>query len=111
MPRPDRLSEIVQLLRRASGPMTVGAIAGVLGTSRRTIAREVGTLIDQRVPIRGEVGGYILDRGFVVPPLMLTLDEIEAVVLGSQWVKTHGDLALARAALSVFDKIASSIPG
>ena len=38
----------------------------------------------QRVPIRGEAGvGYVLDRDFDMPPLMLTADEIEAAVLGA----------------------------
>ena len=41
----------------------------------------------QRVPIRGEAGiGYVLEGGFDLPPLMLTPDEIEAAVLGAQWV-------------------------
>jgi predicted DNA-binding transcriptional regulator YafY len=31
------------------------------------------------VPIRGEAGiGYVLDRDFDMPPLMLTPDELEA---------------------------------
>ena len=42
----------------------------------------------QSVPIRGEAGvGYILQKGFDMPPLMLTSDELDAVVLahiGSQ---------------------------
>jgi predicted DNA-binding transcriptional regulator YafY len=33
-----------------------------------------------------------------MPPLMLTPDEIEAAVLGAQWVAGLGDLALANAA-------------
>ena len=33
-----------------------------------------------------------------MPPLMLTPDEIEAAVLGAQWVAGHADPALARAA-------------
>jgi predicted DNA-binding transcriptional regulator YafY len=41
----------------------------------------------QRVPIRGEAGiGYALDRDFDMPPLMQISDELEAAVLGAQWV-------------------------
>ena len=41
-------------------------------------------LIAQRVPVRGEPGiGYMLESGFDMPPLMLTPDEIEAVVLSA----------------------------
>lgn len=35
----------------------------------------------QQVPIRGEAGvGYVIDREFDMPPLMLTADELEAAV-------------------------------
>ena len=111
MRRADRLFEIVQLLRRASGPLTADAIAAELETSRRSVYRDIAALIAQRVPIRGEAGvGYVLDRGFDLPPLMLTVDETEAVALGCQWVVAHGDDALAKAALAVLAKVAAIVP-
>ena len=65
----------------------------------------------QRVPIRGEAGiGYVLDGGFDMPPLMLTSDEVEAAVLGAQWVAGRGDPALARAARDLIAKIAATVP-
>src|SRR5207237_4046103 len=86
MRRADRLFQIIQVLRRTRKPMTADAIAAELETSKRTIYRDIATLIGQRVPIRGEAGmGYILEKGFDLPPLMLTPDEIEAAVLGAQW--------------------------
>jgi predicted DNA-binding transcriptional regulator YafY len=54
--------------------------------------------------------GYVLDQGFDLPPLMLTADEIEAAVLGAQWVMSRGDPALARAAEDLIAKIAVSVP-
>ena len=111
MRRADRLFEIVQLLRRARGPLTGKAIAAELETSRRSVYRDIAALIAQRVPIRGEAGiGYVLERGFDMPPLMLTSDEVEAVVLGAQWVLVHADDGLARAAADVLAKIAAVIP-
>ena len=87
MRRADRLFQIIQVLRRTRKPLTADAIAAELETSKRTIYRDIATLIEQRVPIRGEAGmGYILEKGFDLPPLMLTPDEIEACVLGAQWV-------------------------
>ena len=98
MRRADRLFQIIQVLRRTRKPLTADAIAAELETSKRTIYRDITTLIEQRVPIRGEAGvGYILEKGFDLPPLMLTPDEIEACVLGAQWVVGHADPALARA--------------
>ena len=111
MRRADRLFEIIQVLRRAKRPQTASAIAEQIETSRRTVYRDIATLIARRVPIRGEAGvGYVLDRGFDMPPLMLTPDEIEAVVLGSQWVVAHADTALARAAVDVLAKIGHILP-
>jgi predicted DNA-binding transcriptional regulator YafY len=111
MRRADRLFEIVQLLRRASGPLTADAIAAELETSRRSVYRDIAALTAQRVPIRGEAGiGYVLERGFDMPPLMLTLDEVEAVMLGAQWVLVHADDGLARAAANVLAKVAAVVP-
>ncbi len=95
MRRADRLFQIIQVLRRTRKPLTADAIAAELETSKRTIYRDIATLMEQRVPIRGEAGmGYILEKGFDLPPLMLTPDEIEAAVLGAQWVAGHADAVL-----------------
>src|SRR5438128_4215261 len=99
MRRADRLFEIIQILRRTRRPLTAERIAAELETSRRTVYRDIAALIGQLVPIRGEAGmGYVLEGGFDLPPLMLTPDEIEAAVLGGQWVAAQGDAALAQAA-------------
>src|SRR6266852_1901440 len=111
MRRADRLFQIIQVLRRSRNPLTADAIAAELETSKRTIYRDIATLIGQRVPIRGEAGmGYILEKGFDLPPLMLTPDEIEAAVLGAQWVIGHADPVLARAAEDLMAKIADTVP-
>lgn len=111
MRRADRLFQIVQLLRRSSQPVTAEAIATELETSKRSVYRDIAALMAQRVPIRGEAGiGYVLDSGFDMPPLMLTSDEVEAAVLGAQWVAGRGDPALARAARDLIAKIAATVP-
>jgi len=107
----DRLFQIIQILRRTRQPVTADAIAAELETSRRSVYRDIATLMAQRVPIRGEAGmGYVLEAGFDLPPLMLTPDEIEAAVLGAQWVMTRGDPALVRAAQDLVAKIAAAVP-
>src|SRR6202012_794940 len=111
MRRADRLFQIIQVLRRTANPLPADAIAEELETSKRTIYRDIATLIGQRVPIRGEAGmGYVLEKGFDMPPLMLTPDEIEAAVLGAQWGAGHADPALARAAEDLIAKIADTVP-
>ncbi len=112
MRRADRLFQIIQILRRSPRrPITADAIARELETSRRTVYRDIADLMGQRVPIRGEAGtGYVLDRGYDLPPLMLTEDEIEVAVLGAQWVAGRADPALARAAQDLVAKIAATVP-
>jgi predicted DNA-binding transcriptional regulator YafY len=111
MRRADRVFQIIQILRRARGPITADVMATELETSKRTVYRDVATLIGQQVPIRGEAGtGYVLDNGFDLPPLMLTPDEIEAAVLGAQWVSSRADPALAKAAQDLIAKIRSAVP-
>ena len=79
--------------------------------SPRTVYRDVAALIAQRVPISGEAGiGYILERGFDMPPLMLTGDELDAAVLGATWVASRGEPALARAAADLLAKIEAIVP-
>src|SRR3954468_15939630 len=111
MRRADRLFQIIQILRRQRAPLTADALAPGLETAKRTVYRDVADLMAQRVPIRGEAGtGYVLDRGYDMPPLMLTPDEIEVAVLGAQWVAQRGDAVLRRAAQDLIAKIAATVP-
>lgn len=111
MRRADRLFQIIQVLRRHRRAVTAAELATELETSPRTVYRDIATLVGQRVPIRGEAGsGYVLERGYDLPAMMLTPDEIEAAVLGAQWVSGRGDPALARAAQDLIAKIAAAVP-
>lgn len=109
--RADRLFQIIQVLRRSTQPVTASQLGVELEVSQRSVYRDVADLIGQRVPIRGEAGiGYVLDRDFDMPPLMLTPDELEAAVLGAQWVADRGDAVLASAARDLISKIAAAVP-
>lgn len=111
MRRAERLFQIIQILRRSRAPVTADAIAAELETSKRSVYRDIAALVGQRAPIRGEAGvGYVLEAGYDMPPLMLTPDEIEAAVLGAQWVAGRGDPALATAARDLIAKIAAAVP-
>jgi predicted DNA-binding transcriptional regulator YafY len=111
MRRADRLFQIIQILRRSTRPVTAAALAGELEISKRTVYRDVADLMGQRVPIEGEAGlGYLLATDYDMPPLMLTSDEIEAVMLGAQWVAGRSDKILSNAARDVVAKIAAVVP-
>ncbi|GGX41245.1 DNA-binding protein [Tateyamaria omphalii] len=111
MRRGDRLFEIIEILRRARSPISAETIGAELEVTKRTVYRDISALMAQRVPIRGEAGvGYVLEQGYHMPPLMLTSDEIEAAVLGAQWVQTRGEPDLVTAATSLIAKIAAVTP-
>lgn len=115
MRRADRLLQIVQALRRHRGPVTAQALADELEVSRRTIYRDVADLQASRVPIEGEAGvGYVLRPGYDLPPLMFTVEEVEAISLGARLARDRGeaggDADLARAADDVLAKVAAVLP-
>ena len=111
MSRSARLLDLIQLLRRHTRPVSGAAIAGELGISLRTLYRDVATLQAQGAHIDGAPGlGYVLRAGFVLPPLMFSADEVEALVLGSRWVSDRGDARLAAAARDALAKIAAVLP-
>ena len=81
MRRTERLFRIIQTLRGARRAMTGRELADELEVSLRTLYRDIAELMAQRVPVRGEAGtGYVLDKGYDLPPLMLTPDELEEVI-------------------------------
>jgi predicted DNA-binding transcriptional regulator YafY len=111
MARAERLLELIQVLRRHRRPVSGQALANELAVSLRTIYRDIQTLIGQGAAIDGEAGiGYVLRPGFVLPPLMFSDEEIEALVLGSRWVAQRTDQPLAHAAANAIAKIAAVLP-
>ena len=61
--------------------------------------------------IEGEPGlGYVLKPGFLLPPLMFSAAEIEALALGAQWVARRTDEGLSQAARNAMAKIAAVLP-
>ncbi|WP_349253705.1 hypothetical protein [Bradyrhizobium sp. CB82] len=56
--------------------------------------------------IDGEPGfGYVLKPGFLLPPLMFSQEELQALTLGAQWVGRQTDDGLAFAAQNAIAKI------
>jgi predicted DNA-binding transcriptional regulator YafY len=109
--RADRLFDILRILRAASQPVTAAAIADELEVTTRTVYRDIVTLQARRIPIEGAAGiGYVLRRGFDLPPLMFTEDEAEAIAVGVQMLARTGDPGLQKAAKSVLSKVTLVVP-
>lgn len=111
MRRTDRLFELVQVLRDGRLHRASDLAAAMGGVSVRTIWRDMATLMASGMPIEGERGvGYVLRAPTTLPPLMLTMAEMEALRDGLRRVSTAGDPGLARAARSLAAKIGAVAP-
>ena len=102
-------SIVLELRRR---PVTTAAqLADRLEVSIRTIYRDIADLIGSGIPIEGEAGvGYRLGSDFELPPLMFTVAEVQALVLGARMVEAWGDGQLRTAARAVLGKVEAVLP-
>ncbi|MCB1341754.1 MAG: YafY family transcriptional regulator [Pseudooceanicola sp.] len=108
MRRSSRLFEIIQLLRAARHPLTARTLAERLEVSERTIYRDIAALQGMRTPVEGEAGvGYVMRRGYDLPPLNFDGEEVEALRVGLAMLARTGDGALQRAADRIRAKIES----
>lgn len=111
MARTHRLFELLQMLRRRRGPVSGAELAREAGVSLRTLYRDIAALQAIGAEIEGEPGvGYVLRPGFLLPPLMFSREEIEAVTLGAKWVARRTDDSLSDAARNAIAKIAAVLP-
>ena len=110
MRRADRLMQIVQLLR--DGDLhRAGDIASATGVSLRTIYRDMETLAASGVPIEGERGtGYRVTAAITLPPLNLTMAEVEALHLAIAGLGQANDPDLRSAGQSLSAKIGAVLP-
>jgi|SRR5690348_3628254 len=111
MRRADRLFLIIHALRGRRTALQARSLAQTLGVSLRTVYRDVADLQLSGVPIEGEAGvGYVLRKGADIPPLMFTASELEALVVGSRFVRAFAGTQLAESAQSALLKIKAVLP-
>lgn len=111
MSRAERLLALMQCLRRRRHPVSAQVLADELGVSVRTLYRDIASLQAQGAQIAGEAGiGYVLQPGFLLPPLMFSAGELEALMLGARWVEKRIDSVLATDAHNALAKISAVLP-
>ncbi len=110
MRRTDRLFDLIQILR--DGRLhRARDMADRLEVSLRTVYRDMDTLVTSGVPVEGARGlGYRMTSAITLPPLNLTLTELEALHLGMAIVGEAADPALQNAAQSLSAKIDAVLP-
>lgn len=111
MARAERLLSLLQVLRRHKRPVSGARLAQELGVSIRTLYRDIASLQSQGADIEGGPGvGYVLRPSFMLPPLMFSQAELEALILGFRWVEKFADEALTKAAGDAMAKISAVLP-
>lgn len=111
MRRADRLFLIIHALRGRRTALQARQLAETLGVSQRTVYRDVADLQLSGVPIEGEAGvGYVLRKGADIPPLMFNADELEALVVGTRFVKAFAGKRLHHGAQAALLKIEAVLP-
>lgn len=108
--RTDRLYALIQTL--SDGRIHQAAdLAAAAGVSVRTLYRDMEVLMRSGVPVAGERGlGYRMTAPITLPPLSLTLTELEALHLGLAAVGQGGDPELSTAAQSLSARLDSLLP-
>lgn len=106
----SRLITLIFLLQNRPN-QKASQLAEKLGVSVRTLHRYFEMLDEMGIPVyseRGPYGGFSLVRGYKMPPLVFTLEEAVAVVLGTGIVlEMWGDLyrEAARGALAKIENL------
>jgi len=106
----ERLFQLVNMLKGRRFAVTANELANRLQVSQRTIYRDIQHLQSSGVPIEGDTGvGYLIAH-YDLPPMMFTLEELQALLLGSKMVSAWTDPQLAAKAQAAIAKINAVLP-
>ncbi|CAM3944510.1 MULTISPECIES: helix-turn-helix transcriptional regulator [Pseudoalteromonas] len=110
MHKSERLFQLVNILKSRRFAITASDLAARLDVSERTIYRDIQHLQSSGVPVAGEAGvGYLITE-YDLPPMMFTLEELQALLLGSNMVSAWTDPQLAANAQAAITKINAVLP-
>lgn len=109
---PARLLRLLSLLQ-AHREQTGTELSGRLGVSPRTVRRDVERLRDLGYPVhatRGTVGGYRLEAGTAMPPLLLDDEEAVAVAVGLRLAAGGGVTGIGESSVRALAKLTQVLP-
>jgi len=109
---PGRLLRLLALLQRRR-EWNATQLAEELEVTPRTVRRDIGRLRELGYPVTtmlGAGGGYQLEAGATLPPLMFDTDEAVAVMVALQDMVANTPTGTAESALSAFDKLHRVMP-
>ncbi|WP_347924624.1 YafY family protein [Pontimicrobium sp. SW4] len=106
----NRLTRITSILIHLQSKKIVTAkeIADRFEISLRTVYRDIKTLQESGVPIGSENGiGYFIVEGYSLPPIMITEEEANALIVSEKLILNQGDSSLKKDFNSLLFKIKS----
>ena len=107
-----RQDAIVRTLRR-NGTSTIKALAEEVGTSRRTVLRDISALRDEGYVIHSDVGrggGLQLDPQSIQTTAKLSVPEVFAMLISVAAMRAAGNLPFSELADAGLTKIEKSLP-
>lgn len=108
----NRLARITSILIQLQSKRIVTAkeIANRFDISLRTVYRDIKTLQEAGVPIGSENGvGYFIVDGYRLPPISLTEEEANALIISEEFINKQGDKSLINNFHSLLIKIKATL--
>ncbi len=91
MNRIDRLNALLIHLQ-GKPRVPIGELEERFEVGRRTIFRDIRSLIDSGVPIGGDAGeGYFIVEGYHLPPVVFNKEEASAILMGAKFIERSAD--------------------
>ena len=91
MNRIDRLNALLIHLQ-GKPRVTLNELEERFEIGRRTVFRDIRSLIDAGVPIGGDAGeGYFIVDGYHLPPVVFNKEEASAILMGSKFIEQTAD--------------------
>ncbi len=104
--------KLLLMLQSRKKNITPDYLAEYFGVSRRTIFRDMNVMQEMNVPVSHEQHeGYLIPKGYTIPPLMFTPKQIATIMMGLSFVKSQVDKDMVEDARDVELKVRSVVPG
>jgi len=103
--RIDRLNALLIHLQGKSR-VTLSDIEERFEIGRRTVFRDIRSLIEAGVPIGGDAGeGYFIVEGYHLPPVVFNREEASAILMGAKFIERGADNETVRIFNTAMDKV------
>ena len=105
MNRIDRLNALLIHLQSKSR-VTLVEIEDRFEIGRRTVFRDIRSLIEAGVPIGGDAGdGYFIVEGYHLPPVVFNREEASALLMGAKFIEKGADSVTVQSFDQAMEKV------